>query len=649
MRIFKKKGIEKTAGVTVPADPKAWPTEVLKTLVSQHPYIDTSNVKINFETVEPDSNTSNGKVVIANKVVLPFFIRRNDDTRQTELDPIDVIYANDRYGALTEDSYIEAMQSESMAREQKDGENVPSKNQYIGNLTGDVTPLEWSSYPSGTPKTVTAGLGLLSYVVQNMEDVTKLQNCIQTYRGVNSALESMGLRSQLEDMAKGVIEGVEPNARMAHIIRMPTGGFGVAFNDGEIRVIEIRDLKKILQEDFNAVMSQVAMRGWAMVRDFPTVLSADATPLQVSAPPINIGGMYRVVSSDGDTHMGIVATECLMFDGQVRRHQHFLGMDGSYSTGVVLNGFRMPNDEEEMLPVGVIDTGVSGCFFDMAFGSAKATPSFKVIRIVSMPNEQDAIVVKLDDTGETVGLMPAVGIIRPREMSSPPSHMPDKSFWLPAHMNFFKIERKIKMADRADQRADGMKAILQKTASDNYALFGDVLGVGKIDHKSLSTVNMRTKLAWLGVDDALLDRAMKMKSGDKMPLYTLRPAKVTVKTASKKPSGPVGSPQTWSRLKIAAEEVIKSVDESKNMQEDPQVMDSALSLQLVNSDNLERVIEAEPNFMEVEDKLARMLVAARSGEESVDEKGVTRALKGMGDAIRSLKALRMAMEERKEI
>jgi hypothetical protein len=78
-------------------------------------------------------------------------------------------------------------------------------------------------------------------------------------------------------------------------------------------------------------------------------------------------------------------------------------------------------------------------------------------------------------------------------------------------------------------------------------------------------------------------------------------------------------------------------------------MDSALSLQLVSSENLDKVIEAEPNFMEVEDKLARMLVAARGGEAAIDERGVSRALKGMGDAIRSLKTLRMAMEDRKEI
>jgi hypothetical protein len=231
-------------------------------------------------------------------------------------------------------------------------------------------------------------------------------------------------------------------------------------------------------------------------------------------------------------------------------------------------------------------------------------------------------------------------------MENPPQYLPQKSYWIPGHMNFFEIKKKIKVADRADQRAQGMKAVLEKKAGA-YHMHGNVTGAGNIDFKNMDESKMRTKLAWLGGDDTLLDKAMKMKSGDSMPLYTLRPAKVQLKTASAK--GPIGTPMMWSRLKIAAEQVIKSVDETKDIQEDPQIMDSALSLQLVSSENLDRVIEAEPNFMEVEDKLARMLVAARGGEAAIDERGVSRALKGMGDAIRSLKTLRMAMEDRKEI
>jgi hypothetical protein len=646
MKLFKMKKIEKLAGVTVPSDPKAWPTEVLKALVSQHPYIDTSNVKVNFENIEPDSNTSNGKIVVANKVVLPFFIRKNDDTRQTELDPIDVIFSNDRYGALTEDSYVEAMEAEGMARTQKDNEQVPSKNQYIGQLTGDVTPLEWSTQPNGGPKTVMAGQGLLSYVIQNMEDVTKLQNCIQTYRGVNSALETLGMRVPLEEMAKGVVEGVSPNHRLAHIVKMPHGGFGVSFDDGEIRVIEVRDLQKVLQEDFYPIMRQVAARGWAMVRDFPTVRSADATPLQVTAPPIDIGGPYRVSSTEGIESEGIVASECVGFDGNTKRIQHFMGVNGEFASGVVLHGFRLPDDCTCAVPTGVIDTGVTGCFFDQAFGSAKCTPSFKISQIIDMPNEPMAMIVRVDGMGEVIGLVPAVGVLRPRQMENPPQYLPQKSYWIPGHMNFFEIKKKIKVADRADQRAQGMKAVLEKKAGA-YHMHGNVTGAGNIDFKNMDESKMRTKLAWLGGDDTLLDKAMKMKSGDSMPLYTLRPAKVQLKTASAK--GPVGTPMMWSRLKIAAEQVIKSVDETKDIQEDPQIMDSALSLQLVSSENLDKVIEAEPNFMEVEDKLARMLVAARGGEAAIDERGVSRALKGMGDAIRSLKTLRMAMEDRKEI
>jgi hypothetical protein len=80
--------------------------------------------------------------------------------------------------------------------------------------------------------------------------------------------------------------------------------------------------------------------------------------------------------------------------------------------------------------------------------------------------------------------------------------------------------------------------------------------------------------------------------------------------------------------------------------EDPRVMDRILSLQFVSDETLEELVDAEPLFEEVEDKVAKLLMAARQGEDSINEKATQRALKGIGMARNSLANLAVELESK---
>lgn len=648
--LFKiKKKFQKMAGTVIPNDPKSWPTEIMKNISQNHPYIDMSSIKLDFVDVDPETKGASGKIIAGDKLAIPFSIRKNDENRKLELDPIDIVYNGDQFKALSEASYAEGLQGEAMGRVQNSEDKVPSKNQYIGHLTGDATPLEWSTSNSATGgRMVTAGIGILSSMVKNQNDVARLRQMIQNYHGINSALESLGLKNDLVNLGSAMNEGPS-KARMAHVVRNATG-FSVAFNDGDMRQVTASDLKVFLGDDYYPIMRQVANRGWAIIKDFPDIKSADMEELSVTAGPIEIGGPYLVDTAMGKL-LGIVASEQLNFDGSVSSAQTFLGKGGEYScTKEKLMGYRMPDDDCTCaISAGIISPGTKGVFFDNAFGSARCTPCFKVNQVVSMPGMPDVIIATDEHTSKKIGLMPSEGVMRFRKISNPPSFMPENSYYVPGHMEFFAIKQKINARDRGQEVKKIQGKISIKKNAGLYNIFGNLESGEPIDFRNTSKTRAITKLAWYGLSESAIEKVASMKDGEEKELRGLVAPIIkedVVKIASKNNSA---YKMYFDRIKIAADEVAAAVNESPTAQQDPQVLDAALSLQFVNNENMEEVIDSAPHFEEVEDKLSRMLLAARHGEASIDEKGVARALQGMGSAIQSIKTLTIALKQRGDI
>lgn len=671
---IKKKKLEKLAGTNVPKDKKQWPAEVLKALVSQHPYIDTSQVKINFTRLEPDSETAAGKVVIQNAAAIPFSIRSKKNGKKMELDPLDILFDGERFVYLNENSLRQAIDKQQVGRLVKKDDKVPPGNRYVGDLTGDVTPLEWSAYPSGFAGPhvgATAGSGLLSYVIKNREDVTKLFNLLNTYDGINSAMETLGLRDSLENLRSGMSEDTHVR-QLAHVMRRPGGGFAVAFNNGDTRGVRAKELKVALGSDFQPVMRQVMQRGWCMIRDFPTMRSVDSKPLAVLPAPIEAGGRYRVMTLDGKKKTAIVCDQMVDFDGQVLKNQKAICEDdGYYAEGKAFQGWslpgRVPNDFGEhkyqgkvlkvpdktlgpdvlKFPIGVIDTGVTGCFVDESWGSPKATPSFTVEKIISMPDDPNVIIGRRADTKSEVGLVVVDGLVRPQTIS--PGHydknlMPDHSYYIPAHMVFVETPKKVALADKQALVESRPEAVLKKNAN-RYHIHGRTED-GPIDYDLLTAENVRTKLAWYGAGDDVIEDVMDMNEGQTKSLYGLKEINEIdneIKTAALDvPS------EIIENIKTAAQDAIEGMEQADDEAKDPRNLDAILSLQFVSDESLENLVDSTEIFEECEDRLARLLLAARQGEKSINEKSVQKALKGIGEARKNLKVLKLELESRED-
>jgi len=669
--------MEKVAGTPLPDDYKQWRSEVLKALVSQHSYIDPSQTKIVFQDVDPEEHTAWGFIIIGDKkAAVLFSIRPNQDTNNVELDPLDVMFADGSFQYLNEDSLHAAIDSQHAGRvypettQEEEYGNAPSENEYVGDMTGDVTPLEYSGYPAayGGPRAMSmASCGALSRVVRDQTDVSQLFNLLSNYDGVNAAAEAVGLDDSLENLKSGV-KPPHTGTNLVHVVQKEDGQLMVVFQDGESRSISITDIKEMFPEDFRNILRRVLGRGWAIIRDFPTVKSVEAPVLDTMPAPLEEGGWCRLVDTDGEKTNGVVAMRMMDFDGQTIRKQKAVTEDNEYTTGKALLGVRMSEDPDDHPMVGSdLTPGTTGCFCDESF-TPTMTPNIKINHVSEMPDEPTLVSATRLDTGEEIGLVVSSGMTQPRKVDSrfqsDYDAIPNPCYYLPEHMLFLEVSPgEIELADKGKQNSiqntDKRSETKLFKNANRYSLVGETEH-GDIEFQHMDEVECRTKLARLGADDYAIEQCMEMGDQSEQTLYGLR-VHDRFKVASadspieQLPDDVVQKHVT--RLKEAANAAIEGANAVLNEQvggkqegtpdmQDNDSLNAILSLQFVSEETLDELVQSLPLFEEVEDRLAKMLMAARQGEDTIQEKPVQRALRGLGEAKNSLRMLAVELKSR---
>jgi hypothetical protein len=149
-------GRVKEAGFRLPSDPSLWQAEVIQHLASTHPYLPLDRVEVNFKKIDARKGAAVGAVLVGDKVAIPLIIQRPGPSKDPELEPLDVFYHEGRYRFLDPDmirSVIMQPEIGEPARRPLGGANYPGRNDhYIGDLTGDRSPLEHSYFGGGGAK-----------------------------------------------------------------------------------------------------------------------------------------------------------------------------------------------------------------------------------------------------------------------------------------------------------------------------------------------------------------------------------------------------------------------------------------------------------------------------------------------------------------
>ena len=623
--MYKLKELSKTAGTKMPKDKGAWTGEILKSLMTQHPYIDTSKIKVEFSRIDSETGNGSGKITINGKGVIPFFIRENQKTRSMELDPLDILFDGENYKSLNESSLSDVMDESSVSKKKNS-----TPNDYVGYQTGDVSPMQWNYTgagfaSSGAGRMTTASCGLLGVVIRNAADLDRLQLMAANYP--NMAART-GINDSLDEILKDTPVSTDNNVCVITWdgVHMPT----ISYGDGNVFEVDMKDLKLMLHDDYHSIKRLLKSKGWATVRDLPVLKDCRVPKMSVVDDPIKYSGKYIINGVPA-----VVFTESMDWDGTHKQYSKAVFTnDLSCLSGRQMYG-RFVGDFNCSLPVGTIDVGKVGFFVSEAWGTAQATPTIEITQIIDGPGEDDFRIHAKDmQTGGIVGLVPLPSIVKPQRIPSfhRKEDMPEFSYYIPGHMTFVEINGLEKTAERREDKDPNEKVFISKNAN-SYMIIGSVQG--KRINDTVKGNEVIFKLANLGVDDDAINMVMNSKESI---LYNL--VDLSQKPIEKKSSFEI--PQYF---KIAAEEAAQAVNESQDIT-DPQVNDAVMAMQFISEENLRDVLGYKNVFEDVEDKLARLVLAARQGEESISEDGVSRALKGMGTAVRSLNNLAIELDER---
>jgi hypothetical protein len=146
---FRPEVMEKVAGYKMPTNPKLWQGEIIRYLKSQHPYLPLDTAEIDIRRLDAGKGAAVGSVILDNQVAIPVIINRPRPGSDPELAPMDVFFHQGRYRHLNPETVNAAVHTPQIGV--PEGTSVSSAvggNPYIGDLTGDATPLEYSGQAS---------------------------------------------------------------------------------------------------------------------------------------------------------------------------------------------------------------------------------------------------------------------------------------------------------------------------------------------------------------------------------------------------------------------------------------------------------------------------------------------------------------------
>lgn len=146
---FRPQAMEKTAGYKMPTNVKLWQSEIIRYLKSQHPYLPLDSAEIDIRRLDVSKGAAVGSVILDNQVAIPVIISRPRPGADPELAPMDVFFHQGRYRHLNPETVNAAVHSPEVGQpESSPVSNAVGGNPYVGDLTGDATPLEYSGQAS---------------------------------------------------------------------------------------------------------------------------------------------------------------------------------------------------------------------------------------------------------------------------------------------------------------------------------------------------------------------------------------------------------------------------------------------------------------------------------------------------------------------
>jgi len=203
-----------------------------------------------------------------------------------------------------------------------------------------------------------------------------------------------------------------------------------------------------------------------------------------------------------------------------------------------------------------------------------------------------------------------------------------------------------KYDDPDDKLRSMLKLKVVKTASDAWLVNGE---------QANNELHMFAKIAANKLGEEVALRASVMEVGEELDLrYKIASTfsgspEIALSSEQKKKlvkvAGRLGD--VFRRFRKAANDLAEGADQTTK--ENPEAfnsetIDGILSMQVADQDTMIKIVESESEFKRVEHHIAQLLMAARAGKESLNEKGLARALRGIGEANQAISQIKIELQ-----
>ncbi|MEN6549911.1 MAG: hypothetical protein ABFE07_28040 [Armatimonadia bacterium] len=624
-----KPEITKVANYEMPMDTNVWDEEVLKHLHEEHPELTEENFEVVFKKTDAKKGYGYGFVALGKEgaVKIPIIIK------EYQMYPLDVMIYEKQAAPLTPETVKEIVSSTELGRVAPKPEEPFA---YVGpNITERVYPGLYSVFRPGLGGRVSsykyaAALGIGE---DELNELTvrlggRQYASLLTEIGV-SAEQAKSFRERLEKDASAVLAWVnspmQPILKKAAVASRPPENNPDAVPPGQAHPLV----------DALIVRPEPA-KGWG---------------------PIERHGRYVVQGTSGLDYEGEVFPTVLDFDLQKQNLQIFCGgmlIQGDTAKGqaVATKPYRQgffsavqpaiagkSAEGDKGCPVGEAagcyaranDTG----FFYIAKG--KAALAFVPVKVLNrsslMENRQTSM---REDSGQVVNTTRSFEIVKLRvqdafgrtynvvisPQASNVQHVGDLVL-MPAETKFRNLSNEIikLKGDAPAEAAPQVKtAVLRNLGADSFAVEADWATAWAREG------DRREKIAaYLGefyTKESLEKAFAAAKPGERL---AIAPRAELAKTAASKYEG--------------AERIARDLTKIAAALPDPALVDTVLSLQFINKDNVNKFISFLPHFEKAASHLADLLIASRIGL-GVEEYPIKAAMENVMEVISDLRMLR---------
>ena len=668
---IKKKKLTKIAGYSLSKNPDQWQHEILNYLMSTHPYIKPQDVDIRFAKVDPSTNSALGAIILNNKATVPIIIEADKKTKAPQLAPFDVFFSDGKFIPMSEKALASSQFVPEVGEIDQNQGRLDSGNPYIGDVTGDISPLEYSpgGANSGSVLKQSHFEWLRSIDIEDIEktahdswtgDVGVNPNDLDHFQKIISKnmdlFVASGNNSDLIHVAmnktpRSTIEYIPTKPQLVQIYKAPRGDdYFVKFQDGPAFKSTWSELKSMFYSNWDRISSQLKTNGSYTaainldLKSYPASFSDAKHSGNKIAKSITGYGTHQVCTPAG-TSLGHVMP-MVNLDGSNAKQKMFIeAVTHNFAISSQMFGGQLA-DVEDKLAGESPRPGMTCCIVCGYKHMNMASTPFMVLKISSVGNETGYLVQDfISGHRKTLVVIPHFEGFERAEDTGPSLMLGDDVktiYYIPGSSRFVKLAKNIKVITASEEitkiASYGPKFSIYRSPDGSlFDIHGKTANMVDIGYMHLDHITAKAKLIGHGFIPHEADKALSKTAGNVRTYTNVGPSQF--KSLDKKAVMYTIDINKVDRIKPSEDLLIKTAEVGNR-----EALDTVLSLQFVTPQNIGWFVEAIPDMKTTLTKLAALLVASRIGLETIDQKNVKTAMSGLDKTINDLELLARANE-----